>query len=151
MRLLRFSIILLVVLGIAGAETNDSDLYNAIRSENVKRVEIILARNTNVVDSVWEKNFTPLHFAARHSSSNGLEILKLLLSNGAKVEVKNHIGQTPLFSAVIYNNPEGIKILTEHDAKVNVRQGDGRTPLQWAVNNSNKDVADLLRQHGAKE
>src|SRR6266478_2001128 len=103
------------------------DIYDAIRREDVGRVKSTLAADTNAVNFVGEKAFTLLHFAAQHGSSNGTEILKLLLANGADIEAKNHIGQTPLSGAAIYDNPGGAKILIAHGAKVNVRQASGGT------------------------
>jgi ankyrin repeat protein len=120
------------------------EIYDAIQHEDVEMVKTALAADTNAVNYVGEKKYTLLHFAAEHSSSNGTKILKLLLASGAKVEAKNHIGQTPLFGAVIYNNPEGTKILIEHGAKVNARQDDGRTPLHCAALNGYCDVARVL-------
>lgn len=119
-------------------------IYAAIRSEDVERVKSNLAVNTNAANYVGEKNWTLLHFAAEYGSSNGMQIVKLLLANGAKVEAKNHIGQTPLFSAVIHNNPEGVKILIDHGAKVNLRQDGGSTPLHCAALNGYGDVARVL-------
>lgn len=124
-------------------------IYGAIRSENVERVKSGIAADTNAVNGVAEKSFTMLHFAAEHSSSNGIEILKLLLTNGAKVDAKNIIGQTPLFSAVISDNPEGAKILIAHGAKINVRQDGGWTPLHLAALNGYSDVARVLIKNGA--
>src|ERR1035438_4029295 len=86
-----------------------ADICEAVRYERVERVQAYLAANTNAANFVGEKQFTPLHFAAEHSSSNGIQILKMLLAHGAKVDTRNHIRQTPLFGAVIFDNPEGTK------------------------------------------
>ena len=96
------------------------EVYAAIRHEDVERVKAGLSADTNAVSFVVEKQFTMLHIAAEHSSSKGTQILELLLANGANVEAKNHRGQTPLFSAVIYDNAEGTQILIAHGANVNV-------------------------------
>jgi ankyrin repeat protein len=55
-------------------------LCNASRSGDIERVKMLLQRNDpNMKD---EAGYTPLHYAAR---SGHLEICKLLLSKGAKV------------------------------------------------------------------
>src|SRR5437867_116319 len=80
-----------------------ADICEAIRYEKVERVQTYLAAGTNAANFVGEKQFTPLHFAAEHRSSNGIQILKMLLPHGAKVDARNHIRQTPLFSAAVYD------------------------------------------------
>lgn len=126
-----------------------ADICEAARYERVDRVEVYLAANTNAANSVGEKQFTPLHFAAEHSSSNGIQILKMLLARGAKVDARNHIRQTPLFSAAIYDSAPAAEVLLAHGAKVNARQDDGRTPLHWAALNGYCEVARVLIAHGA--
>lgn len=148
---MRYSLLFIVSLPLvlfAGESPSARDtagkIYDAVAHENVERVKTYLAADTNTVNFVSEKRFTLLHFAAEHGSSNGTEILKFLLANGAKVEAKNHIGQTPLFSAVIYDNAKGAEILLAHGAKIDVRQDDGRTPLHWAALCGYCDVARVL-------
>jgi ankyrin repeat protein len=126
-----------------------ADICEAARYERVDRVQAYLAADTNAANSVAEKQFTPLHFAARHSSSNGIQILKILLAHGAKVDARNHIRQTPLFSAAIYDSAPAAKVLLAHGVEVNARQDGGRTPLHWAALNGYCEVATVLIEHGA--
>lgn len=135
---------LILCSSLAQATDKVGEIYQAIKNEDVEQVKINLTVDTNSVYAVLEKRFTLLHFAAEHGSPRGIEILELLLNDGAKVEAKNHIGQTPLFCAVGYDNPEGVKILIAKGAKINMRQNDGRTPLHWAAANGYCDVAKIL-------
>jgi ankyrin repeat protein len=141
-------VILLCALTVSSLPVR-ADLYDAVRYENVERVSTYLAADTNAANSVAEKQCTMLHFAAGHSSSNGIRILKMLLAKGAKVDAKNHIRQTPLFWAVISDNVEGTKILLEHGANVNARQDGGGTPLHSAALNGYCEVARVLIQNHA--
>jgi ankyrin repeat protein len=125
------------------------DICEAARYERVDRVQAYLTAATNAANFVGEKQFTPLHFAAEHSSSNGIQILKMLLAHGAKVDARNHIRQTPLFSAAIYDSAPAANVLLAHRAKVNARQDDGRTPLHWAALNGYCEVAKVLIEHRA--
>ncbi len=143
----------LSLTAVAGVSTNNStgdvaiQLHAAVRSKDAKRVQANLALDDKAVNyPAAEKGWSALHFAAEYGSSNGLEVLKLLLTHGAKIEAKNIIGQTPLFSAVIHNNPEGLKILIEHGANVNAQQAGGQTPLHVAALNGYYDVAQILIQ-----
>ena len=51
--------------------------------------------------------------AVRYSN---IEIVKLLLENGADPNIKNNDGYTALAAATFYNNPEIVKILLEYGA-----------------------------------
>ena len=135
---------LVLCSSLAHAVDKVGEIYDAIKNEDVEKVKINLVANTNAVNAILEKRYTLLDFAVEHSSPKGIEILELLLDNGANVGVRNHIGQTPLFSAVIYDNLEGVKILIARGAKVNMKQNDGRTPLHWAASSGYCDVAKVL-------
>lgn len=126
-----------------------ADICEAVRYERVERVQTYLAAGTNAANAVSEKRFAPLHFAMRHSSSNGIQILRMLLAHGAEVEARTIIGQTPLFSAAIYDSAPAAKVLLAHGAKVNARQDGGRTPLHWAAINGYCEVARVLIERGA--
>lgn len=126
-----------------------ADISEAVRYERVDRVQAYLTADTNAANFVGEKRFTPLHFAAEHSSSNGIQILKMLLAHGARIDARNHIRQTPLFSAAIYDSAPAARVLLAHGAKVNARQDGGRTPLHWAALNGYCEVAKVLIENGA--
>lgn len=140
------AIIILVIFCTSLVRATDvfGEIYAAIKREDVALARASLAADTNAVNYVGEKKYTLLHFAAQHGSSNGTEIVKLLIANGAKVDAKNHIDQTPLLIAVIYNNPAGAKMLISHGAKVDARSGCGMTPLHYAARNGCCDVAAVL-------
>jgi ankyrin repeat protein len=121
-----------------------ADICEAARYGRVDRVQAYLAADTNAANFVGEKHYTPLHFAAGHSSSNGIQILKILLAHGAKVDARNHTRQTPLFSAAMSDSAPAAKVLLAHGAKVNARQDGGRMPLHWAAINGYCDVARVL-------
>lgn len=131
------------------ASDNFAQIWDAVRQENVENVKTALAEDTNAVNEAAEKKFTLLFFASEHSSSNGIEILKMLLAGGAKVEARNILDQTPLFYAVASKNFEGAKILIAYGAKVNRQQDDGRTVLHWAATNGDSKMAELLISSGA--
>jgi len=124
-------------------------IYGAIQRENVEMVRTALSADTNAVNFVGEKRFTLLHFAAEHNFSNGIQILEMLLAKGAKIDARNHIHQTPLFSAVIYDNVPGTKVLLAHGAEVNARQDGGMTPLHCAARNGYCQVARVLIENKA--
>ena len=59
-------------------------------------LDLNLGENRAGVDSADEKGWTPLHFA---SFNGNLNIVKFLISNNARIDSENVLGQTPLFIA----------------------------------------------------
>ena len=92
---------------------------------------------------------TSLHVAAR---SANVEIVKyLIVTDGAKVNVKNNARFTPLHWAALRNNDvEVVKYLVSMGASVHAKDKDGSTPLHFASrNNVNVEVAQFFVSVGA--
>ena len=82
-----------------------------------------------------------------------LELVKILIENGADVNVKDVLGQTALFNACENGNRELLEYMIKHGADVNVADKEGKTLLYFAKKNKyfNKGVIDYLKSVGAKE
>jgi ankyrin repeat protein len=52
-----------------------------------------------------------------------------LLTTVADVNIRDHIGKTPLFYAVAHGRPECVRVLLAAGVTVNYRDEYGRTPL----------------------
>jgi len=72
---------------------------------------------------------TPLHSAVQWGHE---QTVKLLLSNGAEVDVKNHLGQSPLHYASVFRHKRIVDILLDSGADINAQDNDGHTPLRLA-------------------
>ena len=84
------------------------------------------------------------------ASLNNLDILKLLLNNGASVNKVNFNGETAFSYACARGNLECAKLLYEHGADINVRIGcSGSRPLDWAERNSSDEFIDWMKKNGA--
>tara|TARA_B100001741_G_scaffold303772_1_gene294216 strand:- start:1493 stop:1840 length:348 start_codon:yes stop_codon:yes gene_type:complete len=72
------------------------------------------------------ENITPLMKAVVH---NKLDIIELLLSNGANANLATNSGNTALHYASFMNHPDAIRILIKHGANVNALNTFDQTPL----------------------
>ncbi|XP_075061419.1 uncharacterized protein LOC142150074 [Mixophyes fleayi] len=85
--------------------------------------------NVNICD---EKGNSALHLAALHIEN--YEILKLLLSSGAKVDTLNNDCITPLFNAVIASNFHGARLLIDYGANLKHQDNKGLTAFDYIKN-----------------
>ena len=90
---------------------------------------------------------TPLHGAARW---NRLTSARLLLANGAKVDVRDRFGRTPLFDVMVKDRFEMIDLLLGSGADLSARNNEGQTPLDWAIAHRKPKLIEHLRARDAK-
>jgi ankyrin repeat protein len=76
-----------------------------------------------------------------------IEMIQLLIENGAKLDEQNYGGKTALHISAAENQFEVVKLLLSHGANPNVQDDDGNTPLHF----SGYKMSDLLIEHGADE
>jgi ankyrin repeat protein len=151
-----------------GADVNARDkggssvLGQAAASNNLEVARLVIARHAQV-NTVDEGGSTPLLNAAG-SSDRSAALVKLLLANGARVNVKSGetveivkngpilIGRvTPLHMAVGQGDSESVGALLDADADVDAKDIRNTTPLVWAVatDHASPKVVGLLLSHGA--
>ena len=68
----------------------------------------------------------------------------MLLANGANMEIKNQLRETPLHSAAYKNSIDAARLLLDNGAEVNVVDSDKKTPQQVARKNGNNELADII-------
>ena len=120
-------------------------LYNAITYEDVPKAKAALAAGINWAnDGKTDHQFSALHFAVGHTSSNGVQILTLLLASKADVNARAEYRQTPLHFAARSGNTIALKLLVEHGADVNAQQKDRKTPLHLAASNGQIEIVKML-------
>lgn len=94
--------------------TGRNALCEAVMQNKIDSVKCLLRLGANVN---WEGQHgeTPLEFAIGYGAS--IEILEILIHDGAKLDHKNKWGQTPLFIAKRKNRQDIIKYLLDKGAK----------------------------------
>jgi ankyrin repeat protein len=116
-----------------------SDLIDAVRAQNVGRVEILL--NSGADPNIRTSYNGPLHDAARIGSA---ELATILIKAGADVELSGFGGVRPLHSAALAGQAKVVSLLLENGAKVDVRDNTGRTPLLSFMSGNVADVSTLI-------
>jgi ankyrin repeat protein len=123
-------------------------LYEAVKTRNKEKVEFALEQRPSDINqqSQTMKN-TPLHIA---SSNGDIEIVKLLIENGADVNKQNKDGTTALYIASQRGDIEIVKLLIQNGADVNKQNKDGKTALYIASKWGYPTIVKLLSDKEAK-
>lgn len=86
-------------------------------------------------------NVFPLHSAAAGNYTN---IARMLVENGAQVNVKQQAGSTPLHSAAQNGNLELLILLLENGAQTDIRMEGGKLPTDLAREKGFDEIAEIL-------
>ena len=137
-------------------------LIHTASTRNLTAAKLLLAKGANVNAVAGEPaqkvkagtialgSFTPLHMVA---PSGSFEFVKTLLDAGAKVNVQEARGLTPLMLAVATDrqNLDVIRMLIAKGADVNAKDSGGETALDWARKFKGQPAIELLRRAGGTE
>lgn len=123
-------------------------LYYAVRIGHRALVEHVLSKRPQDVNADGGYYGPPLH-AAFHKSVVDIQVVWLLLENGADVNIRGYWNQTPLHCASIEGFPDVVRWLLRRGVDVNARQGDRSTPLHLAAHNGRLEAAEILLEHNA--
>ena len=80
------------------------------------------------------------------SDWDDMEIVDLLIKNGANVNIQDKLGRTALMQASRNDNEKIVKLLIQYGANLNLQDTRGKTVLDYA----NTEIKRLLKQAGAK-
>jgi ankyrin repeat protein len=109
-------------------------------NEEIARYLVLKGADVNLPANNAFKVF-PLHAAAAGNYTN---ICRMLLENGAVVNVVQQSGITPLHSAAQNGNIELIIMLLEKGALVDVRMEGGKLPADLAKDKGFLEIAEIL-------
>ncbi len=144
----------LLIMALSAIQGCDSDVERpkptpvfAAASDDVEQMGVFIDQGLNVNDR-YRYGHTLLHIASMDGSIN---VVRLLLSEGALLDIEDSNGDTALFHAAGTDRFEIVKILLEAGATPNVVNENGNCPLTVAIAETNLEVARLLREYAAKE
>jgi uncharacterized protein len=149
----------------------ETPLHKAVQRGRQDVVEILCRKGANINQHACS-GYTPLHLAFRirfdfiaellkegEESGEGAfnavgayeqavrignEMVKLLLSKGAKIDDCDFSKETVLHMAAAGGDMELVELLLNSGANVNLRSMDERTPLDIAVHGGQQGVVQLL-------
>lgn len=137
----------------AVAVTNqDTPLVLAAGAGHAKIVETLLAKGANPNHANGYGN-SSLHQAAK---AHNVDVCASLLKAGAKIDIKNKKGSTPLLLACLMEDNSNksemmrlFKLLVDNAADVNAVDNNGSTPLHAAAGAGNEALIEYLLSAGA--
>lgn len=99
------------------------ELFNAASEGDIQRLETALlpSLNVNALEADRLQGRAALHMAAQ---SGSVPAIHFLLAHGAKVDLRNSEGETPLHEAAYAAHPEVIRALLDAGADINLPTGD---------------------------
>ena len=83
----------------------------------------------------------PIHSA---TAGNYTDIARMLIENGAQVNVKQQAGVTPLHSAALNGNLELLILFLENGAETNIRMEGGKLSADLAREKGFSEIAEIL-------
>ena len=112
---------------------DDSALHLAAFLGFVDAIGLLLDNGATINLLSAANGRTPLYVAA---ASKNIDAVKYLISRGAKTEIPDKAGYTPLTAAVIVVDPDMVQTLVEGGARMDVRSSaNNLTPLVMAATN----------------
>ena len=117
-----------------------SPLYQAVARNRTLEAQELIAAGAKV-----EPELLSMAMRVRN-----LELVKLLLANGADPNAADRAKRPLLLEALRQRQPEVAEALIAAGADVDARAADDLSLVDWAVRNGHQESADLLVRHGAK-
>lgn len=114
-------------------------LYVAVQHDDFEIAKLLLDAGANPNAQTGD-----LWFPLSHAQS--IEMVQLLLDNGADIHLRDEIGQDALCSQ---DDPEVAAYLIQAGAQVNPEQPHFGQPLREAANKNRLEIMRVLLQHGA--
>lgn len=139
------------------AFANRVKFFLALKSDDLLQVRQLLRRQPDLLEAqtewgvasdgwYWPLGTTALHWAA---GTGNLALAKLLLEQGAEVDVPDRGGATPLHRAAHMGQAEMVRWLLQQGADPNTAPNSSLAPLHVAVIQNRPVVVQWLLSYGA--
>lgn len=138
------------------AQDAQQALIEAVQAKNIEAVKKVVEQLNADVNKPWDNKAIGKPYALHVACDvfgPSVEIVKYLLDKGAKLDVEDKFGRTPLISLVMKpdstNRLTICKLFLEKGADVNATSGGGGSVLGYACEGSNLECIKLLIEKGA--
>lgn len=108
-----------------------NDLGGAASTGNVREIREWLQKGADI-NGKYDKDFTPLHWAA---TMNHVEAIHLLADKGANLNARDGHQSTPLLLAAFFGHAESVECLLQRGADPRLKNKDGSLPEQAMLAN----------------
>lgn len=124
------------------AKINRTELIEASIENRINDVVSLLSKKVDI-DAQDKLGKSALHYSAQNYH---VEIVSLLLERGAKVDISDIHGNTPLSDAVYNSQGRGeiIRLLLEHGADRYLKNKYGVSPIDLAKTIANYSILQFL-------
>ncbi len=154
MRYLLFLIVLISFISIGSFAKSYTVIQRTIvnkdfsKEEKLHFIQALLKQKNNQKEINFKDKhgYTALDLAVIH---NLVDVVEVLLKNGADPNIKDKNGYTPLHRAVIKSSPVLTELLLKYGANPNIKDVYGYTPLQRAVIQQSPELVKILLENGA--
>ena len=130
----------------AKAEARRAAFFEAVQRADAAQIENLTAQGFDV-NTGNEVGVTPIIVAA----GMNVEMVRLLVAKGARVNAKTSGGYTALMAAALNGQKEIVKLLLDNGADPTPKDTSNRTAIKYASEKNHNDIVDLLKRAGAKE
>jgi uncharacterized protein len=142
-------ILLTAVAAPAAAQFSDSyNFLKAVRERNGAEAQKLLGKGSPTIIDTQDGNTGErgVHIVVRERD---MSWLGFLIQNGARIDLKDNQGNTPLMIAARIGNVDAARLLIARGANLNSTNSLGETPLIMAVQRRDPAMTRLLLTQGA--
>eukprot|EP01117_Protostelium_nocturnum_P000953 TRINITY_DN11284_c0_g1_i1.p1 TRINITY_DN11284_c0_g1~~TRINITY_DN11284_c0_g1_i1.p1 ORF type:complete len:1049 (-),score=334.97 TRINITY_DN11284_c0_g1_i1:36-3182(-) len=122
---------------------NCSEVFRVVRDGDANSMQELLEEGVYDINQMDSQGMTPLHWACLLSKP---ELVKILLSRGASVEVRDRFLESPVFMAIRGKDYESLNQLLGKGCELNVTNAGGSTPLMVAIMEGDEKIIRLLSE-----
>ncbi len=118
----------------------------AARNDLTEASDLLLIPGIDVNDQNNISRWTALHLAAYHGHTT---LAKLLLDNGASVNIQSSWESTPLHVAAFNNRTTSVTLLLQHGADLTIQDDNGNIALHKAILGKSQECFKVLLKHNS--